>query len=239
VKARVRRTKIAGVIVVGALLGAVACAGDDSAALPVAAPDASVDATVDAAAALCPVPANAGAHCTGMETAFTFVPPLAAACTSGDGGDAGDAGCTSSDASFTAAACRAFAAAEASAMVTASGARAPTIAEPSEGEALAADHWAIFAWTKAAASSTDPTPVANAPGSLSGDAYVLEFTVDCVEVLRVMLAGTSWVPDRAAWSILTAQTKPIGVRVVWMSLTNDAITAGPVASDPITITMAH
>jgi hypothetical protein len=72
-----------------------------------------------------------------------------------------------------------------------------------------------------------------------GDAYVLEFTVDCTEVLRVMLVGTAWVPDRAAWAILTSQTKPLAVRVVWMRFTNDALTAGPVASDPITITMAH
>jgi hypothetical protein len=245
-------------VVVGAALAASAagCMGDDTATFPVdAGTDATgVDATVDADAAkptpLCAPPASAAARCTGSDTTFTFFPALACA----DAGasdastDASDASTdasadasvdpcsgTSLDAYFTPAACRAFAAAEAQKTVTESGPRAPTIDEPSDGDVLSADHWAIFAWTKGAAARRVPRALT----SLSGDAYVLEFTVECVEVLRVMLAETAWVPDPAAWAILTSQTKPVAVRVVWMRFANDAIAAGPVASDPIAITMAH
>lgn len=236
--------------------GAVAaCSAKDTTAAPAdaSAGDATFDAASDAKPApVCTPPANAAARCDANDPSFTFFPALV--CADAGARDAGvDAGDASGDADpdaadgsvdpcsgtsldliFTPTACKAFADAEAKGMVaTSGGPLAPTWDEPMDGDVLTADHWAIFAWTKGVMARK------NAFTPLRGDAYVIEFTVDCVEILRVMLAETAWVPDPAAWAILTSQTKPVSARVVWMKYADDALSTTPVASAPITITMAH
>jgi hypothetical protein len=159
-----------------------------------------------------------------------------------DGGDAGPcAAVRPADVSFTPAACRAFAAAEASGSVAfdASG-LAPSLTEPSDGDALTADDWSIFAWDKGPMARVDGNllePAAHALTPLSGHGYILEFTQGCTEVLRAMVADTFWAPDPASWSRLTKTKGPVTVRVYWAKFSADGIVLGPVASSPISITM--
>jgi hypothetical protein len=153
---------------------------------------------------------------------------------------------TSADVSFTREACRAFADAEKGGRVSYGRSFAPVITEPNDGAALTPDEWSIFAWNKGAARrgplqrlSDWLEPQAHALTPLQGDGYVIEFSQACTEILRVGVATTFWAPDPASWSILTGTQGPVTVRVFWVGFANDAITAGPVASDAITITMKH
>jgi hypothetical protein len=190
------------------------------------------------------------ARCDGSDPRVTYWPPLACdpraldASTLGDGGAC--AGVTTSDITFTAAACRAFADAEAAAKVAyESSTRQPRIVEPSNGDALTPDAWSIFVWAKGASAQLGPLDrlkglieaEAHALTPLSGDGYVIDFTQGCTEVVRAMVTTTFWAPDPASWSLLTATTGPVTVRVYWVKFSSDGITSGPVASDPITITM--
>ena len=154
---------------------------------------------------------------------------------------------TSLDVFFTPQACQAFVSAEANRNI-ASGAdpSAPFMTEPADGDMLTPDEWSIFAWgrpqrdsrrdwLKRAVDFVEPSAYAFSP--LRGDAYVLEFTQGCTEILRVMLVDTLWVPDPASWGLLTSLTGPVQVRVFWMRFAGDALVSTPVPSMPITITM--
>lgn len=255
--------------VLGPGLLSASCTGDPNATPPSTRieRDASMDAHVPALPATqCPQPANAASLCDGDDTRFTFFPAFA--CATDGGADATDAGADASDDAdaatdaareagpcdsvnpfdvvFTRAACHAFVGAEArGAIVAPTDTRAPTLDEPADGDVLTPDNWAIFAWTKGTTARRGPLDRAldwiepSAHAALRGDAYVLEFTVGCVEILRVMLAEASWAPDPAAWAILTSQTEPVTARVVWMRFADDVLASGvvPVASKPITFTM--
>ncbi len=154
---------------------------------------------------------------------------------------------TTLDVFFTPQACRAFVTAEANGDVTGSSdPLAPVIDEPADGDMLTADNWSIFVWHQPTYDSRRDLlrraldllePSAYAYSSLSGTAYVLEFTQGCTEILRVMLAEAFWVPDPSSWALLTSFTGPIEVRVIAMRFQNDALVAKPVRSAPVTITM--
>jgi hypothetical protein len=118
--------------------------------------------------------------------------------------------------------------------------------DPANGDMLTPDDWSIFAWVlpdshsrrdwlDRAAGVVEPSAYAYSP--LRGDAYVLEFTQGCTEILRVMLADTAWLPDPASWALLTSLTGPVQVRVFRMRFAGDALLSTPVPSAPITITM--
>jgi hypothetical protein len=227
-------------------------------------PDATAAADVESdgaaqteAAATCPPPADPS-RCSGSDPAFVFFPALA--CDPSSGGEAGaNAGSggvdpcalvTSLSVFFTPQACRAFVAAEASGNLSSdAGSSAPVIAEPSDQAKLTPDEWSIFAWDppperdalrgsrRRALDLLEPSAYASAP--LQGEAYVLEFTQGCTEVMRVMLATTYWAPDPASWAILSSLNGPAQVRVYWMRFSGDAIVSGPLPSAPITITMQN
>ena len=179
--------------------------------------------------------------------------PIAA---SGDGastdGDAPPGACdgvTTLDVFFSPAACRAFVAAEASG--DAAGGddpSAPVIDEPADGDMLTPDNWSIFVWHPPVSQDSKLEPrferaldlierQAYASSPLGGDAYVLEFSQGCNEVLRVMLTGTFWLPDPASWALLTSLGGPVTVRVWSMHFASDSLVSGPLQSAPITITM--
>jgi hypothetical protein len=166
-------------------------------------------------------------------------------------GGAGDANpcalVTSLDVFFTPQACQAFVSAEANRNIAlASDPSAPVITEPADGDALTPDNWSIFVWDwpqrdsrrdwlKRAVDLVEPSAYAYSP--LKGDAYVLEFTQGCTEILRVMLAEQLWLPDPTSWALLTSLTGPVQVRVFWMRFAGDVLVSKPVPSLPITITM--
>jgi hypothetical protein len=157
------------------------------------------------------------------------------------------AGVTTLDVFFTPTACRALVAVEANgAVLGSSDPSAPTIDEPSDGDMLTPDNWSVFVWHAATRDARrgaferaldwiEPPAFASAP--LAGDAYVLEFSQGCTEILRVMLAETIWVPDPTSWAILTSLTGPVQVRVLGMRFAADALASQVVSSAPITITM--
>jgi hypothetical protein len=197
----------------------------------------------------CSVPPDISARCTGANPRVVFFPPIGCdphaldAAASTDGGPCD--GVTTADVSFTTDACRAFADAELGGRVSyEKGTRAPSFTEPADGAALTPDEWSIFAWNKGTTARHKRLldwlePSAHALTPLSGDGYVLEFSQGCTEVMRVMTATTYWSPDPKSWSLLTSTTGPVSVRVFWMKFSGDAISAGPVASATITITMTH
>ena len=175
-----------------------------------------------------------------------------------DADDAGDANAgngaadpcalvTTLDVFFTPQACQAFVNAEASHdIASTSDPSAPVITEPADGDMLTPDEWSLFAWDWPPRDSRrdwfersldliEPSAYAFSP--LRGDAYVLEFTQGCTEILRVMSAEQLWLPDPASWALLTSLTGPVQVRVFWMRFAGDALVSMPVASVPITITM--
>jgi hypothetical protein len=171
-----------------------------------------------------------------------------AASTEAGAADAGPcANVTTLDVFFTPQACTAFVAAEANGGVAGpSDPLAPVIDEPADGQMLTADNWSIFVWRQPTYDSRRDLlrraldllePSAYAYSSLSGTAYVLEFTQGCTEILRVMLAEAFWVPDPASWAILTSLTGPVEVRVIAMRFRHDALLGTPVRSAPVTITM--
>lgn len=216
-------------------------------------------------ASSCPPPADPN-RCSGNDPGFVFSPPLFCDPSfSGEGGvgDGGPGAAAANDSGvdlcalvttlsvyFTPNACRAFAGAEASGNVdTDAGAAAPVIAEPADGAMLTPDEWSIFAWNpppQRDARRDLPQPVldllepsAFAFSALQGDAYVLEFTQGCTEVMRVMLATTYWAPDPVSWAILSSLNGPVEVRVYWMRFAGDALVSKPVPSSPIAITMQN
>jgi hypothetical protein len=154
---------------------------------------------------------------------------------------------TSLDAFFTPQACQAFVGAEANRNLSLrSGASVPVMDEPADGDMLTPDNWSIFTWflidrdsrrdwLERVVGVVEPSAYAYSP--LRGDAYVLEFTQGCTEILRVMLAETAWLPDPASWALLTSLTGPVQVRVFWMQFAGDTLISTPVPSAPITITM--
>jgi hypothetical protein len=156
-------------------------------------------------------------------------------------------GVTSLDVAFTPQACQAFVQAEASGSVSRqTDPSAPFIIVPNDGDALTPDNWSIFVWVAPARDSRrDPLrriadwlePSAYAYSPLRGDAYVLQFSQGCTEILRVMLAKTVWVPDAASWARLSSLTGPVQVRVFGMRFDGDVLVSKPIPSAPITITM--
>jgi hypothetical protein len=153
---------------------------------------------------------------------------------------------TTLDVFFTPQACRAFVAAEANGDIHEGDPEAPVIDEPVDGQMLTADNWSIFVWHQPARDSrrhplrraldlVEPSAYAYSP--LSGVAYVLEFTRDCTEILRVMLAESIWLPDPASWAILTSLAGPVQVRVIAVRFAADALVSKPAISAPVTITM--
>jgi hypothetical protein len=218
-----------------------------------------VSSTTGRATGLCAPSPDAASRCSGDDPAFVFFPPLACdpATRSEAGADsqpdgevvAGAAdpceGVTTLDVFFTPQACRAFVSAEAAFQID-QGPAGPGIDEPSDGDMLTADHWAIFVWHKAASDARgggfrrlgdwlEPSAYAYSP--IRGDGYVLEFSKGCTEILRVMLADTSWTPDPASWNLLTSVGGPVQVRVFALRFLDDALAATPLASASITITM--
>ncbi len=167
----------------------------------------------------------------------------------GDGAAATDpcAGVTTLDVFFSAQACRAFVDAEASADIGAeTDPSAPVIDAPADGAMLTPDEWSFFTWHRTVRDARrDPLRraldllerPAYAASSLGGDAYVLEFTQGCAEVMRVMVTVTGWAPDPASWAVLTSLTGPVEVRVFAMRFAADKLVSRPVASAPVTITM--
>jgi hypothetical protein len=221
----------------------------DSPAPP--AQDSSTDSSADSnGPAACWVPADIKSRCTGTDPKVVFFPPVGCDphalddASTQDGGAC--AGVTSSDVSFTTAACQAFADAELGGRVSSGPSLAPVFSEPADGAALTPDEWSIFAWNKGTARRgplerlTDfLEPSAHALTPLKGDGYVIEFAQGCTEVLRVHLATTYWAPDPASWNLLTSTQGPVTVHVYWMGFADDAITQGPVAGASVTITMQH
>jgi hypothetical protein len=221
------------------------------------------DATQETASS-CPPPADPN-RCSGNDPGFVFSPPLYCDPSFGSEGGATDGGppgnvaandsgvdlcalVTTLSVYFTPNACRAFAGAEASGDVdTDAGPSVPVIGEPGNGAMLTPDEWSIFAWDpppqrdarrEQRGSVLDLfEPSAYAFSALQGDAYVLEFTQGCAEVMRVMLATTYWAPDPTSWAILSSLKGPVEVRVYWMRFAGDALVSKPVPSLPITITM--
>lgn len=207
----------------------------------------------------CPPPPNIAARCTGADSRVVFFPPVACDPSTIDasaqpadaGADAATGPCdgvSRADVSFTPKACQAFADRETNDTVSyEQNTRAPSFVEPSDGSALTPDAWSIFAWKKGPDARLPARgglrewlePSAYALTPLSGDGYVLEFKQGCTEVLRTMTASTFWAPDAASWALLTATQGPVTVRVYWMKFTADGLVSGPIASDPITITMQH
>jgi len=151
------------------------------------------------------------------------------------------------DVYFTPQACQAFVSAVANGNVAnGSDPSAPFMTDPADGDLLTPDRWSIFTWDRPTRDSrrdwleravdlVEPSAYAYSP--LRGDAYVLEFTQGCTEILRVMLAEKLWVPDPASWALLSSLDGPVQVRVFWMRFAGDALISTPVPSVPIVITM--
>lgn len=210
------------------------------------------DTSSNDAADVCPLRAGLRAACDGSDPTVVFFPPLACdpknldAGKGADGGDAGANRCGAvgpSDVSFTSAACGAFVDAQTGGAVSfeISG-RTPVFSQPANGDALTADEWSIFAWTKGPQARRSPIlaliePEAHALTPLGGDGYVLVFSQGCTEILRAMVASTFWAPDPTSWATLASLKGPVTVRLYWAKFAQDGIVSGPVASAPITITM--
>jgi len=151
------------------------------------------------------------------------------------------------DAYFTPQACQAFVSAEANGNIAnGSDPSAPFMVDPADGDMLTPDRWSLFSWDRPRGDSrrdwlqravdlVEPSAYAYSP--LQGDAYVLEFTQGCTEIMRVMLAETLWLPDPASWALLSSLDGPVQVRVFWMRFAGDALISTPVPSAPILITM--
>jgi hypothetical protein len=223
---------------------------------------APTDAALDTAAS-CPLPSPDPDRCSGDDPGFVFFPPLAcdpsrreAAASQGaadasvdGGGDPCDGLVNALSVFVTPQACRAFVAAETSGAVASdTSPDAPFIGEPSDGDKLTSDAWSIFVWYQQSRDTRrDPLeraldfvePSAHAYSPLGGDAYVLEFSQGCTEVMRVMVTTTYWQPDTVSWNTLSSLTGPVRVTVYWMRFTNDGLSTVPVPSPPITITMQN
>ena len=222
------------------------------------------DRTSEGSAADCPLPVPDSARCTGGDPGFVFFPPVmcdpevreasptatptdAAADSGADGGDPCDGLVTTFSVFFSTQACASFASAESTGAVGAdTDPGAPVFSDPIDGAMLSSDNWAFFVWARHATDARrgpvdraldflEPSALASTP--LSGDAYVLEFSQGCKEVLRVMVTSEFWDPDVASWSVLTSLVGPVRVQVFWMRFQNDALTVTPIPSVPITITM--
>ena len=212
----------------------------------------SPEPSTDAPSA-CPLRAGLRAACDGSDPKVVFFPPLACDPKNLDAGfdAAGDAGnpcglVGPTDVSFTSAACTAFVDAQTSGKVSVeTSGRTPVFVEPVSGDALTADEWSIFAWTKGPQARRSPAldlieliePEAHALTPLGGDGYVIVFSQGCNEVLRAMVASTFWAPDPASWTTLATLQGPVTVQVFWAKFSQDGIASGPVASAPISITM--
>ncbi|MDP9033216.1 MAG: hypothetical protein M3O50_00275 [Myxococcota bacterium] len=204
-------------------------------------------------------------RCSGDDSTFVFAPPLACDPSSqgeaGTGVDAGTgvsseggppavdlcAGVTTLDVFFSPQACRAFVDAESSGNIGPDGdPSAPVLDAPADGDMLTPDQWSTFLWHRSLRDARGG-PLrrafdllerpAYAYSSLAGDAYVIEFTQGCTEVLRAMVTGTFWSPDPASWALLTSLTGAVQVRVFAMRFAADTLVSKPVASAPITISM--
>jgi hypothetical protein len=225
---------------------------------------AAMDHTVEGAAALqCPLPTPNPAKCSGSDPTFVFVPPLmcdpslqeagaassdAAADSGGDGGDPCDGLTNIFSVFFSTKACDAFVAAESSGAIgSETDPGSPIMAQPSDGAMLTSDAWSLFVWARHATDARrgpldlardfiEPSAYAT---PLNGDAYVLEFSQGCQEVMRIMVTTGFWAPDPVSWSTLSSLTGPVRVQVFWMSFTNDGLAATPLPSVPITITMQN
>jgi hypothetical protein len=213
------------------------------------------------AAASCPLPSPDPDRCSGDDPGFVFFPPLAcdpsrreaaaseAAVDGGDRGDPCDGLVNTLSVFFTPQACRAFVAAEASGGVASdTSPDAPLITEPYDGDMLTSDAWSIFFWEQLPRDTRRGPieraldlvePSAHAYSPLGGDAYVLEFSQGCIEVMRVMVTSTYWEPDAVSWNTLSSLTGPVRVTVYWMRFTADGLASVPVPSPPITITMQN
>ncbi|MDP9151011.1 MAG: hypothetical protein M3O36_13860 [Myxococcota bacterium] len=234
----------------------------DAAVRPVAKVEAASPA--DGGHLSCPPRPHAN-RCSGDDSTFVFFPSLACDPSSqGEAGIAVDAGTEASseggagavdpcagvttlDVFFSPQACRAFVDAESSGTIGPDGdPSAPVFDTPADGDMLTPDQWSIFIWHRSLRDARGG-PLqrafdflerpAYASSSLAGDAYVVEFTQRCTEVLRVMVTGTSWSPDPASWALLTSLTGAVQVRVFAMRFAADALLSTPVASAPIAITM--
>ena len=158
-------------------------------------------------------------------------------------------GGTASDQFYTDEACRAFLDVESQGKVTTTtSSRTPTITAPTDGLVMDGNNWFTFTWSKGPGAMRGPmrrllylaVPSAYAHGSTTGDAYVVEFTQGCTEVLRVHLEDTTWKIDDRAWARLKALSGPITMTVIWAKYTQNAIATGtqPTASKPVTFTIA-
>jgi hypothetical protein len=267
-RGELRRTRLARSFGVGVALAwgvpivvASCAAAHPKAAIPQDGSASGLDVGTGDSRAQC-APPNVTSRCDGTDPLVVFFPPVTCDPTvpahdAGDAAGAADAAdaeggpCASvlpTDVSFTPLACQAFAEAESAGGISfeRSGGT-PTIISPRDGDALTPEAWSIFAWNKGPQAQRRPLeelvewmePSAHALTPLRGDGYVIEFTQGCTEILRAMVADIFWAPDPASWSVLTATHGPVIVRVYWAKYSIDAIVAGPVASDPITITMMH
>jgi hypothetical protein len=166
-----------------------------------------------------------------------------------DGGDPCDGLVNTFSVFFTPQACRAFVAAESSGHVASdTSPAAPLFAQPSDGDMLTSDAWSSFVWYQLTRDARrGPVeraldwlePPAHAYSPLAGDAYVLEFSQGCTEVMRVMVTSAYWTPDSTSWNTLSSLTGPVHIKVYWMRFTADGLSSTPVPSATITITMQN
>jgi len=260
----VRVAVIAGALGCGSLALTASCSSTAPTAggSPI---DASIADRSDGSTAMsCPLPSPDPDRCTGDDPGFVFFPPLAcdparleggaadgaAAADAGvDGGDPCDGLITIFSVFFTPQACRAFAVAEANGNVaSATTPAAPLFAEPADGAMLTSDVWSLFSWYQLSQDTRRGPieraldllePSAHAYPPLAGDAFVLEFTQGCSEVMRVMVTGSYWSPDPVSWNTLSSLKGPVRVQLYWMRFAADGLSSTPVPSLPITITMQN
>jgi hypothetical protein len=213
----------------------------------------------------CPLPSPDPAKCSGNDPTFVFFPPLmcdpsvheasttaaldATADSGGDGGDPCDGLVTTLSVFFSSLACDSFETAESTGAVGSDAdPGAPVMAQPSDGQMLTSDVWSLFVWARHATDARrgpldrardflEPSAYASTP--LSGDAYVLEFSQGCQEVMRIMVTSEFWSPDPVSWNTLSSLKGPVRVQVFWMRFQNDALVGTPLPSVPITITMEN
>jgi hypothetical protein len=221
---------------------------------------ATTDHTSDGAVAQCPLPSPDPARCSGNDPGFVFFPPLmcdpavheAGATTTdagADGGDPCDGLVTFLSVFFSTQACTAFVSAESSGTIGSDAdPGAPIFSDPLDGAMLTSESWSPFVWARHATDARrgpvdraldliEPSALASTP--LNGDAYVLEFSRGCEEVMRVMTTSAFWSPDPVSWNTLSSLNGPVTVQVFWMRFQNDALAVTPLPSAPITITMQN